>query len=246
MQNQNAQGIQERGGSRNRGRGRIPPQPQVINQVKTFEKALKPKEMKLLAKFAPMGASRVRSTYGRSGILSMEVGFIEATPDVAFPPGQANDFYYLDRVVAESAFERYTARQNREMLVRRAPERLGREIVIDQIGNLTQEERRVLNMSNKDYASFRARQPLVGQVAPLPAQAANNANLQGETQQAAERYTGTSGENQTETAEISTIPSRDKGKEALSEPPVAHFIKYLCSIWRLWMTTSPPKSKSTI
>jgi len=142
-----------RGGARAPQGGNGTPLAAQMRQIQRLEE---PKELSLLRKYKDLGATRIRSVYGLNGLLQQEV-FVpfsvakgQGYEDV--PPGGD----YITLLDAEGALADKSAREERERMLARRKDRLAEGRRALSIGSLTDEETRVLRMSQKEYNSFRA------------------------------------------------------------------------------------------
>jgi len=166
-----------RGGARAPQQGNGTPLAAQMRQIQRLEE---PKELSLLRKYKDLGATRVRSVYGLSGLLQQEV-FVPASVAKAqgyedVPPSGE----YITLLDAEGAMAEKSAKDEHARMLGRRNDRLkeGRRAL--SIGSLTDEETRILRMSQKEYNSFRA----AGSSAPpkveaAPKEAAKAAPTQG-------------------------------------------------------------------
>jgi len=83
MNNNNNRGRGAAQGGRGRGGGNPPrtavTQQSLSAQLRQLERLQEPEEVKLLRKFAPIGAFQIRSTYGASGLSSREIGILNGS-----------------------------------------------------------------------------------------------------------------------------------------------------------------------
>jgi len=149
-----------RGGfGRGRGGGGAPQRVQqaapLASQMRQVLRLEEPKEMATLRRFVDLGATRVQSTYGRTGLLEQQV---HVPRDVAIAQGYedvASSGGYITLLDAEDAMSGLQARRERERMLARREVRLPEARRGLSIGQLTEEERRILRLSQKEYNSFR-------------------------------------------------------------------------------------------
>jgi hypothetical protein len=115
-----------------------------------------PKEMSVLRRFASLGASQIRSTYGRTGLLEQEV-FVPA--ELARKLGyddvpQRGDFISL--VDAENALLSKEEEDKCRRALARQEVRLPAARRRGSWSQVSDEDKRVLLMSQKEWNSFRA------------------------------------------------------------------------------------------
>jgi len=142
-------GVGSRGGTRGgrggRGGGQGPP---LAAQVRQLERELGPEEPRLLSRYAPIGACRIRSEYGPGGLLLREVGRLNASSAIEYiSVADAELLLALHHRAEESA--RLEARRASRLPIER------REVPLTQ---LSEEEMRILRMSNAVFQRFRASQ----------------------------------------------------------------------------------------
>lgn len=160
-----------RGGAPARGRGRgrgnrgasAPrggaPAPLAV-QMRQLDRLNEPTEMAVLRHLGQF-AQRIRSTYGRDGLLEMEVYVSIADYrrcGGSVPTGSLATNMWISRLRAEEmkdSLSRLDLAARREARRTRLPE-ARRNI---QVSDLTGEELRLLDLSQKDWDRFRAREP---------------------------------------------------------------------------------------
>jgi hypothetical protein len=117
-----------------------------------------PHEMATLRRYRDLGVTRVRSVYGQTGLLEQEV-FVPA--QVATDLGYAGVVaagHYISLLDAEEAMNAVRQRLERERALARRGVRLPEDRATVAWVALTQEERRILLLSQREYALFRASQ----------------------------------------------------------------------------------------
>lgn len=142
-----------RGGARASQQGPGTPLAAQMRQIQRLEE---PKELSLLRKYKDLGASRIRSVYGLNGLLQQEV-FVPAF--VAKQQGYEDvgpEGDYITLLDAESAMAAKAAHDEHERMLGRRAERLPEGKRSLSIGSLSDEDRRILRMSQKEFNSFRA------------------------------------------------------------------------------------------
>jgi len=170
-------------GNANRGRGRgggrggaRAPQgggTPLAAQMRQIQRLEEPKELSLLRKYKDLGATRIRSVYGLNGLLQQEVfvpAFVAKAQGYEDVGPEGDDVTLLD---AESALAAKAARDETERMLGRRSERLPENKRSLSIGSLTDEDRRILRMSQKEFNSFRtaragATSPAASPPAPAP------------------------------------------------------------------------------
>jgi len=140
-----------RGGARAPQQGGTP----LAAQMRQIQRLEEPKELSLLRKYKDLGATRIRSVYGLNGLLQQEV-FVPAFVAKAagyeeVPPGGD----YITLLDAESSLAEKSARDETERMLGRRSERLPESKRTLSIGSLSDEDKRILRMSQKEFASFR-------------------------------------------------------------------------------------------
>jgi hypothetical protein len=161
-----------RGGGRGGGRGRtgnlVPrgaaPAVPLAAQMRQVLRLEEPKEMAILRRFKDLGASRVRSVYGQTGLLEQEV-FVPS--EVALKAGYENvptKGEYITLLDAEQELGALNERLERERALARREIRLPEARRRATWVQLTQDERRILLLSQKEWNSFRV-SPRGGKVA---------------------------------------------------------------------------------
>jgi len=150
--------IRGRGRGGGRGGARAPQQggTPLAAQMRQIQRLEEPKEIALLRKYKDLGATRIRSVYGLNGLLQQEV-FVPAHvvrgqgyDDVA-PGGD-----YVTLLDAESALADKAAREETERMLGRRNDRLPEGKRTLSFGSLSEEDKRILRMSQKEFNSFRA------------------------------------------------------------------------------------------
>jgi hypothetical protein len=116
-----------------------------------------PDEMTVFRRYRDVGAAYVKSTYGPTGLLKREVTFpwgrVPAAIAADYEEAESLDLDLQEAERLRSIVEQEAARERAlARLATRLPDRQGTAW-----DALTGEERRILLLSNKDYASFRAR-----------------------------------------------------------------------------------------
>jgi len=149
-----------RGGARAPQQGGTP----LAAQMRQIQRLEEPKELSLLRKYKDLGATRIRSVYGLNGLLQQEVfvpAFVAKAQgyDDVSPGGD-----YITLLDAESAIAEKSAKDEVERMLGRRTERLPEGKRTLSIGSLSDEDRRILRMSQKEYNSFRTTR--VGASAP--------------------------------------------------------------------------------
>jgi hypothetical protein len=147
-------GRANRGGAPRGGNNNVP----LAAQMRQMLRLEEPKEMATLRRYKDIGATRVQSVYGQTGLLSQEV-FVPAhvARDMGYEDVPAVG-QYISLLDAEEAIAASKQQAERERaLARRATRLPADRSTVDWVG-LTQEERRVLLLSQKEYNSFRASQ----------------------------------------------------------------------------------------
>lgn len=149
--------------ARGRGRGGLAPRAQaqpapLAAQMRQVLRLEEPDEMAVLRRFKDLGASRVKSVYGQTGLLEREVFVpseiaISAGYKDVSPAGE-----YISLLDAEEELAGLEARRQRERALARREVRLpeGRRRL--SWGSLSPDERRILLLSQKEFNSFRASQ----------------------------------------------------------------------------------------
>lgn len=160
-----------RGDARGRGRGRgggfrPPPQgapsgaPSLAAQMRQVDRLSEPEELKALRRFKDFGAVHVRSTYGLSGRLDWELGVpIHLLPRGGLSARGSDPVQYFRMLDAENALAVWTAEQDKERALSRRVARLPAARHETPWESLSQEERRLLLLSNRAYQSFRSGEP---------------------------------------------------------------------------------------
>jgi len=150
--------IRGRGRGGGRGGARAPQQggTPLAAQMRQIQRLEEPKELALLRKYKDLGATRIRSVYGLNGLLQQEV-FVPAFVAKAqgyedVPPGGE----YITLLDAESAIAEKSAKEEVDRMLGRRNDRLPESKRALSIGSLSDEDRRILRMSQKEYNSFRA------------------------------------------------------------------------------------------
>jgi len=124
-----------------------------MRQIQRLEE---PKELALLRKYKDLGATRIRSVYGLNGLLQQEVfvpAFIAKAQGYEDVPPSGEYITLLD---AESAIAEISAKEEVDRMLGRRADRLPEGKRTLSIGSLSDEDRRILRMSQKEYNSFRA------------------------------------------------------------------------------------------
>jgi hypothetical protein len=130
----------------------------VAAQLRQTARATEPEELKTLLLFKEMGAVQVRSTYGLSGRLSLEVGFdLDCLPVGGLQARDTAPVQFFDLLQVENAQRVWERAVLRDRALSRRAERLGPERANDLWETLSPEDRRILLLSNKDFQSFRGR-----------------------------------------------------------------------------------------
>lgn len=158
-----------RGGLPPRGRGRggrggaqaprqqAQPAP-LAAQMRQVLRLEEPKEMAILRRFRDLGASKVKSVYGQTGLLEQEL-FVPAELARSLGYSDVPDRgEYISLADAEEELSVRAQRAERERALARREVRLPEARRRVSWGSLTPEERRVLLLSQKEYNSFRASQ----------------------------------------------------------------------------------------
>lgn len=150
--------IRGRGRGGGRGGARAPQQggTPLAAQMRQIQRLEEPKELALLRKYKDLGATRIRSVYGLNGLLQQEV-FVPAFVAKAqgyedVPPGGE----YITLLDAESAIAEKSAKEEVDRMLGRRADRLPEGKRTLSIGSLSDEDKRILRMSQKEYNSFRA------------------------------------------------------------------------------------------
>ncbi|MFX6519192.1 hypothetical protein ABTG60_07010, partial [Acinetobacter baumannii] len=109
-----------------------------------------PEEVKLLKKFAPIGANRIRVNYTLNGLLSREL---------RVPSQGGEGFSWISQDEAEDLLGLASVKEAEGNLLRRAETRLGlKGLKPPDLAGLTDEQSRILRLSQKEYNSFLASQ----------------------------------------------------------------------------------------
>jgi len=129
-------------------------------QLRQTSKATEPEEMKVLRKFQGLGAAFVQSVYGRSGRTQMLVGFPASSLPIGTDllPAENQPVTYFDLQLVEVALINWEQAER----IRRGADRISVRLGPDRQvpwGQLTQEERRICLLSNKEYAKYSFRAP---------------------------------------------------------------------------------------
>lgn len=142
---------------RRRGRGRGAPGPSR-NQgpdirsvspalpVSALRQVAESEEVKLLRKFGSIGADRIRTEYGLTGLLSREVRI----------PSQrwGDEMEWVPIALAEDLLSKERRHSEAVALANRGVPRLNRLITVEDLGTLSQSDLRILRMSQKEWNSF--------------------------------------------------------------------------------------------
>jgi len=153
-----------RGGARGAGRGRggvraprgganAAPLASQMKQVLRLEE---PKEMAILRRLSDLGASQIRSVYGKTGLLDQEVKVPHAVAAGEGYPVNEDFDGFISILDAENALSKREERVVRERALARREVRLPEARRRLSWGQLSGEERRVLELSQKEFNSFRA------------------------------------------------------------------------------------------
>jgi len=106
--------------------------------------------MAVLRRYKDLGASQVMSIYGLSGLLERKVKVPQNLVGVTVPEDG-----FISVFEADNALARLRDNQERERALSRRSVRLPAERATSQWAQLTDDEKRVLLMSQKEYNSFR-------------------------------------------------------------------------------------------
>jgi hypothetical protein len=143
------------GGAPQRGQGNNPvPLAAQMRQVLRLEE---PKEMAVLRRFKDLGATKVRSVYGQTGLLEQELYVPSDLARALNYEDVGTRGAYISLVDAEEELAVRTQRAERERALARREVRLPVHRRAVSWVNLTQEERRILLLSQKEFNSFRGR-----------------------------------------------------------------------------------------
>jgi len=187
-------------GNRGRGRGRgglaprvqAQPAPLAV-QMRQILRLEEPKEMAVLRRFKNLGATQVRSTYGQTGLLEMEVKLATkwlehpAVGGASGPLSTYDEGDFVNLPDAELALELVGELAERERALARREVRLPEARRRVSWSGLTPDEKRVLRLSQKEYNSFRTAQGGAGAAAavnppPPPPQATPAADEEDEVE----------------------------------------------------------------
>jgi hypothetical protein len=128
--------------------------PPITAQLRQLNRLQEPEEMPLLRHFRDLGATQIHSVYGQSGLLDRQVQLPPeafASAGVRVPEGPT----LVSVLMAENLLAQRAERKKREIALGRRSARLGAERAETPWDDLSQEERRVLLLSQKEFNSFR-------------------------------------------------------------------------------------------
>lgn len=157
-----------RGGNRPRGDQGVP----LAAQLRQLDRLQEPEEMTIFRRHRDLELLQVRSVYTPGGLVSREALVPASTLAKA---GRAPDgAVWLSMLDVENLVVSIKERQDRERALARRAERLGPQHAQDSWESLSDGQRRVLLMSQKEYNSFRASRSgstVPTRSGPAPAQA---------------------------------------------------------------------------
>jgi hypothetical protein len=155
-----------RGGARGRGRGRgngarkgpsaTSNSAPLAAQMKQLDRLAEPDEVAVLRNLGAF-AHQIRSIYGRTGLLSQEVRVSrEDAVRGGLEPSSGDHFVWISRLEAEGLKATLSLVERDERRVARRS-RLSEDRREVRVSDLTAQEIRLLDMSNKEFDNFRAR-----------------------------------------------------------------------------------------
>jgi len=136
--------VQNRATSSGRGGGKKPPASQMPTSVilQRNLQAVEPEEVRILRKFARIGATYIQTVYTLSGLSSRLI---------AIPIAGSSGFDLVELTVAESRLSEFVELQRRQIYLDRRSKRLPKDRHNVGWEDLTPEEKRILSLTQPKY-----------------------------------------------------------------------------------------------